>query len=82
MLACSGARALEVRTAVGHDGPTPSTAEVIGEAKFARMPDFGQFDFILFLFCFCFRPGKPELNPKPRTLHPISDGPFRWTPLR
>ena len=35
--------------------------------------------FILFLFCFCFRPQKPELNPKPRTLHPISDGPFRWT---
>ena len=30
--------------------------------------------FILFLFCFCFRPQKPELNPKPRTLHPISDG--------
>ena len=22
----------------------------------------------------------PELNPKPRTLHSISDGPFRWTP--
>ena len=36
--------------------------------------------FILFLFCFCFRPQKPELNPKLRTLHPISDGPFRWTP--
>ena len=36
--------------------------------------------FILFLFCFCVRPQKPELNPKPRTLHPISDGPFRWTP--
>ena len=36
--------------------------------------------FILFLFCFCFRPHKPELNPKPRTLHPISDGPLRWTP--
>ena len=36
--------------------------------------------FILFLCCFCFRPQKPELNPKPRTLHPISDGPFRWTP--
>ena len=36
--------------------------------------------FILFLFCFCFRPHKPELNPKPRTLHPIADGPFRWTP--
>ena len=35
--------------------------------------------FILFLCCFCFRPQKPELNPKPRTLHPISDGPFRWT---
>ena len=40
MLACSGARALalslmEVRTAVGHDGPTPSTAEVIGEARYA-----------------------------------------------
>ena len=27
--------------------------------------------FILFLFCFCFRP-QLELNPKPRTLHPIS----------
>ena len=38
--------------------------------------------FILFLFCFCFRPQKLELNPKPRTSHPISDGPFRWTPLR
>ena len=36
--------------------------------------------FILFLCCFCFRPQKPELNPKPRTLHSISDGPFRWTP--
>ena len=36
--------------------------------------------FILFLCCFCFRPRKHELNPKPRTLHPISDGPFRWTP--
>ena len=40
MLACSGARALalclmEVRAAVGHDGPTPSTAEVIGEARCA-----------------------------------------------
>ena len=34
--------------------------------------------FILFLCCFC--PKKPELNTKPRTLHPISDGPFRWTP--
>ena len=35
-------------------------------------------------FCFCavsgFRPQKPELNPKPQTLHPISAGPFRWTP--
>ena len=31
------------------------------------------FVFVLFLF----RPQKPELNPKPRTLHPISDGPFR-----
>ena len=31
--------------------------------------------FILFLFCFCFRPPKkPELNTKPRTLHPISAG--------
>ena len=44
------------------------------------------FTFFLFLlislslFCFCFRPQKPEQNPKPRTLHPISDGPFRWTP--
>ena len=28
---------------------------------------------------FCFRPRKPEVNPKPRTLHPIFDGPFRWT---
>ena len=36
--------------------------------------------FILFLCSFCFRPQKPALNPKPRTLHPISDGPFRWTP--
>ena len=36
--------------------------------------------FILFLFCFCFRPQKPELNPNPPPLHPISDGPFRWTP--
>ena len=35
--------------------------------------------FILFLFYVCFRLPKPELNPKPRTLHPISDGPFRWT---
>ena len=40
MLACSGARALalslmEVRAAVGHDGPTPSTAEVVGEARYA-----------------------------------------------
>ena len=40
MLACSGARALafslmELRTAVGHDGPTPFTAEVIGEARYA-----------------------------------------------
>ena len=37
-------------------------------------------------FCFCsvtvFVSKKPELNPKPRTLHPIFDGPFRWTPLR
>ena len=31
--------------------------------------------FILFLFCFCFGPEKPELNPKPRTLHPISGEP-------
>ena len=34
-------------------------------------------------FCFCsvsdLVPKNPELNPKPRTLHPISDGPFRWT---
>ena len=37
--------------------------------------------FILFLFCFCFCPQKPELNPKPRTLHPkLSDGPLHWTP--
>ena len=36
--------------------------------------------FVLFLFCFCFHPQKPELNPKPQTLHPISDGPFRRTP--
>ena len=40
MLACNGARALalslmEVRTVVGHDGPTPSTAEVVGEARYA-----------------------------------------------
>ena len=40
MLACSGGRALalslmEVRTAVGHDGPTPSTAKVVGEARYA-----------------------------------------------
>ena len=28
----------------------------------------------LFLFCFCFRPQKSKL------MHPISDGPFRWTP--
>ena len=33
--------------------------------------------FVIVLFCF--RSQKPELNPKPRTLHPISDGPFRWT---
>ena len=31
--------------------------------------------FILFWFCVCFRPKKPELNSKPRTLHPIADGP-------
>ena len=37
--------------------------------------------FILFLFCFCFRPQKPQLNPKPRTLHPISGGPFRCITL-
>ena len=35
-----------------------------------------------FVSVLCFRPQKPELNPKPRTLHPISDGPFRWTPLQ
>ena len=40
ILACSGVRALalslmEVRAAVGHDGPTPSTAEVVGEARYA-----------------------------------------------
>ena len=35
-----------------------------------------------FCFCACFRPQKPELNPKPQTLHPISDGPFRGTTLR
>ena len=40
ILAFSGARALalslmEVRAAVGHDGPTPSTAEVVGEARYA-----------------------------------------------
>ena len=29
----------------------------------------------VFLFCFCFRPQKPELNPKPRTLHLISGTP-------
>ena len=36
--------------------------------------------FILFLCCFCFRPQNSELNPKPQTVHPFSDGPFRWTP--
>ena len=37
----------------------------------------------VFLCCFCFRPQKLELNPKPRTLHPISDGPtLRQTTLR
>ena len=36
------------------------------------------FVFVLFLFS----SEKPELNPKPRTLHPIADGPFRWTTLR
>ena len=40
ILACSGARALalslmEARSGVGHDGPTPSTAEVFGEARYA-----------------------------------------------
>ena len=35
--------------------------------------------FLSFLFFLLLRPQKPELNPKPRTLHPISDGPYRWT---
>ena len=40
ILACSGVRALalslmEVRAAVGHDGPSPSTVEVVGEARYA-----------------------------------------------
>ena len=44
-----------------------------------RMLNFGQFDFRQFNFG-QLADQKPELNPKPRTLHPTTDGPFRWTP--
>ena len=36
--------------------------------------------FILLFFCFCVRPERPELNPKPRIFHPIAAGPSAGQP--